>query len=65
MNYQFNQKIGRVFESADLLSDDFENYGFDEHGLEEQSERVWNEENYITAAIKELDDSLGMIDLHQ
>ena len=60
MNYQINQKIGRVFENADFLSDDFENYDF-----EERSESIWDEENYITAAIKELDDSLGMIDLHQ
>lgn len=60
MDYQFNKEIGRVFESADFLSDDFENYGFDEC-----AEDNWNEESLLSSAIRELDDSLGTIDFHQ
>jgi len=60
MDYQFNKEIGRVFESADFLSDDFENFGFDEY-----AEDSWNDENYLSTAIQELDDSLEIIEFHQ
>ena len=60
MDYQFNKEIGRVFESADFLSDDFENFGFDEY-----AEDNWNEESYLSTAIQELDDSLEIIEFHQ
>jgi len=56
MDYQFNKKIERVFESAEFLTDDFDNYGFDEAG-----EDQWND-SYLTSAIEELDYSLGTID---
>ena len=60
MDYQFNKEIGRAFESVDFLSDDFENYGFDEGG-----DDSWGEENYLGNAIKELDQSLGTIEFDQ
>lgn len=60
MDYQFNKEIGRVFESADFLSDDFENFGF-----EEFTDGEWEEERHLDDAIKDLDDSLGVIDFHQ
>lgn len=60
MDYQFNKEIGRVFESADFLSDDFENFGFDEY-----AEDSWNDESYLSTAIQELDDSLEIIEFHQ
>jgi hypothetical protein len=60
MDYQFNKELGQAFESADFLSDDFENFGFDEF-----AEDNWSEEPSLSAAIRELDDSLGTIDFHQ
>lgn len=60
MDYQFNKEIGQVFENADFTSDDFENYGFEEY-----ADSSWEEENYLNTAIKELDESLGIIDFHQ
>ena len=60
MDYQFNKEIGRVFESADFLNDDFDNFGF-----EEFTDGEWEEESYLKTAVKELDDSLGVIDFHQ
>ncbi|WP_455220241.1 hypothetical protein [Kaarinaea lacus] len=60
MDYQFNKEIGRVFESLEFLSDDFDNYGFEEGGDDN-----WEEENHLNAAIRELDYSLGTIDFHQ
>jgi len=60
MDYQFNREIGRVFESVDFLNDDFDNYGF-----EEGADGSWDEEKYLSAAVKELDDTLGIIEFHQ
>lgn len=60
MDYQFNKEIGRAFESADFLSDDFENFGF-----EEFSDGEWEEQRFLNNAIKDLDESLGVIDFHQ
>ena len=56
MDYQFNKEIERVFESADFLTDDFDNYGFDEAGDEQ-----WDESS-LASAVKELDYSLDTID---
>ena len=60
MDYQFNNDIQQAFESVDFLSDDFDNYGFDE-GVENNLD----DDSYLSAAIKELDDSLGVIEFHQ
>ena len=60
MDYQFNREISRAFESADFISDDFENFG-----LDEVADGSWEEESYLSAAIKELDESMETIDLHQ
>ena len=57
MDYQFNKEIGRVFESADFVSDDFDNFGFEPAG-----DGDWNDESYLSKAIKDLDDSLGTIE---
>ena len=60
MDYQFNKDIGRVFESVDFANDDFENFGFDEF-----TDGDWGEENHLDNAIKDLDESLGIIEFHQ
>lgn len=60
MDYQFNKEIGKVFESADFANDDFENFGFDEF-----AEDALEEDKYLDDAIKNLDESLGVIDFFQ
>ena len=60
MDYQLEKEFGRVFESVDFLNDEFDNYGF-----EEGSDDTWEGENHLSSAVKELDDSLGMIEFHQ
>jgi len=60
MDYQFNSDLQQAFESVEFLSDDFENYGFDE-GVES----IVAEDRYLMEAVEKLDDSLGIIDFHQ
>jgi len=60
MDYQFNTDIQQAFENVDLLSDDFENYGFDE-GVDSS----WERDTYLADAIEKLEDSLSVIEFRQ
>lgn len=60
MDSQFNYEDTSTFESTGFMSDESENESFEE--IVECNDR--DEESYLTAAIKGLDDSLCTIDIH-